>query len=212
MQRAFAAAGLPEPAGGVVREVIGLSLSKAISSLMNEELQIDSFLHQHITQAYRDSYRLAEKNINLFPDVKETLKILRSRGYWLGVVTGKSRPGLLRVLESFELGDFFYVWRTADCTRSKPHPAMVLECMQEMGVVADQTCVVGDAVFDIQMARAAGVRALGVSFGVADAGDLLRAGASHVVDDFADLLAFFPALQDMPQSPTIADGNNSEAS
>jgi len=196
MQRAFAAAGLPEPAGGVVREVIGLSLSKAISSLMNEELQIDSFLHQHITQAYRDSYRLAEKNINLFPDVKETLKILRSRGYWLGVVTGKSRPGLLRVLESFELGDFFYVWRTADCTRSKPHPAMVLECMQELGVQADQTWVVGDASFDMQMAVAAGVEALGVSFGVASSDELLLAGARCVVNDFTELLVHFPRLPD----------------
>ncbi|MDQ6999747.1 MAG: HAD-IA family hydrolase [Mariprofundus sp.] len=196
MQHAFAAAGLPEPAADAVREVIGLSLSRAITGLMDESLQIDAPLYQHITQAYRDNYRLAEESIDLFPDVKETLEVLRSRGYWLGVVTGKSRPGLLRVLESFELGDLFYVWRTADCTHSKPHPAMVLECMLELGVPADRTWVVGDACFDMQMAVAAEVEALGVSFGVASSDELLQAGARRVVNDFAELLAYFPRLPD----------------
>ena len=128
--------------------------------------------------------------------MKETLEVLRSRGYWLGVVTGKSRAGLLRVLESFELGDLFYVWRTADCTHSKPHPAMVLECMLELGVPADRTWVVGDACFDIQMAVAAEVEALGVSFGVASSDELLQAGARRVVNDFAELLSYFPRLPD----------------
>jgi len=196
MQKAFAAAGLPEPAADAVRKVIGLSLCKAISSLMDDELQDDSSLYQHITQAYRDYYRLAEKDIELFPGVEEALEVLRARGYWLGVVTGKSRPGLLRVLESFELGELFYVWRTADCTHSKPHPAMVLECMQELGVQADRTWVVGDASFDMQMAVAAGVEALGVSFGVASSDELLRAGARSIANDFTELLAYFPHLPD----------------
>ncbi len=196
MQHAFVANGLPEPAANAVREVIGLSLSRAVSGLMNEELQIDAPLYQHITQAYRDYYHLAEKDIELFPDVKETLEVLCSRGYWLGVVTGKSRAGLLRVLESFELGDLFYVWRTADCTHSKPHPAMVLECMLELGVPADRTWVVGDACFDMQMAVAAEVEALGVSFGVASSDELLQARARRVVNDFAELLAYFPRLPD----------------
>jgi len=196
MQKAFIAAGLPEPAGDAVCEVIGLSLNRAISTLMNAELQNDTSLHQHISQAYRDHYRLAEKDIHLFPDVKETLEVLRSRGYWLGVVTGKSRPGLLRVLESFELDDLFYVWRTADCTHSKPHPAMVTECMQELGITTERTWVVGDASFDMQMAVAAGVQAVGVSFGVSPGGELLRAGARRVVHSFIELREYFPPLQD----------------
>jgi len=196
MQKAFIAAGLPKPAGNAVCEVIGLSLQRAISTLIDTELQNDAAMHQHISQAYRDHYHLAEKDIHLFPDVKETLEVLHSRGYWLGVVTGKSRPGLLRVLESFELGDLFYVWRTADCTHSKPHPAMVQECMLELGVSANRTWVVGDACFDMQMAVAAGVEALGVSFGVSAHDELVRAGARRVVNKFTELLAYFPHLPD----------------
>lgn len=196
MQQAFAAAGLQEPSEGAVNRVIGLSLKKAISMLLHEELHMESPLYQQITQAYRDYYRLAENDIDLFPDVVNTLKELRCRGYWLGVVTGKSRAGLLRVLASFDLHDLFYVWRTADCTHSKPHPAMVLECMQELGVTAEKTTVVGDACFDMQMAVAAGVRALGVSFGVSSADELIQAGADGVVNDFTDVPVHFPPLQD----------------
>jgi len=194
MQQAFASAGAQPPSVGVVRRVIGLSLSRAIETLLDEDLLADAALQQRIAAAYRDHYRRAETHVRLFPDVRVTLEALRERGYWLGVVTGKSRPGLLRVLEAFELDELFYVWRTADCTHSKPHPAMVQECMQELGVAPARTCVVGDAVFDVQMSQAAGVRALGVSFGVADRDALLQAGAEAVVDDFAALLAHFPPL------------------
>jgi len=169
-----------------------------VTGLLPAEWHDDVQLHQQIEQAYRESYLSAEHGIALFPHVRETLEALRERGYWLGVVTGKSKSGLLRVLERFHLAELFYVLRTADCTHSKPHPAMVLECMQEMGVVAEQTVVIGDALFDIQMAKAAGVRSLGVSFGVAETESLLQAGAEDVVHAFPDLLAYFPPLQELP--------------
>jgi len=208
MQQAFKAVALPEPTAEAVNQIIGLSLSKAIDGLLPLESQSDISLHQQIEQAYRQSYLTAEDDVELFPHVRETLETIRQRGYWLGVVTGKSKPGLLRVLERFDLSDQFYVLRTADCTHSKPHPAMVLECMQEMGVKAEQVCVVGDALFDIQMARAAKVRSLGVSFGVASSEELLQAGAEVVVNDFAEFLQHFPPLQDLSQKPTMSGRKN----
>jgi len=209
MQYAFKNTGLKTPEEHAVCDVIGLSLTKAIGRLLSGAQKNDSALCQHITQQYRQHYLDCEQHITLFPHVRETLETLRASGYWLGVVTGKSHSGLLRVLDSFALRDMFYVLRTADCTHSKPHPAMVLECMQELGVSAAQTCVVGDAVFDIQMAKAAGARALGVSFGVASPAELLQAGAFDVVDHFSDLLKYFPTLQDRALSPTIASEKQS---
>jgi len=191
MQKAFSRYGLPEPSSQAVFDVIGLSLVKAV-----DQLAATTELSEKIILAYREYYRAAEDEPELYPGVHDTLQALRQRGYWLGVVTGKSMTGLLRVLDAFDLQDYFYVLRTADCCNSKPHPAMVLECMAEMGVEATQTFVVGDALFDIQMANAAGVRSLGVSFGVSGSDELDHAGAGVVVDDFSDLLAYFPPLQD----------------
>jgi len=199
MQQAFVTCGLVAPAGQNVNSVIGLSLRRAVYALLDDMHKDDASLLECLMQRYRQHYLKLEHEISLFPQVKETLEVLRARGYWLGVVTGKSRPGLQRVLEIFELADLFLVLRTADCTHSKPHPAMVLECMQELGVEPAQTCVVGDAVLDAQMAVSASVKFIGVSYGVAAGDELLRNGADTVVDEFCELSVHFPPLQDCAQ-------------
>jgi len=190
MQQAFSLAGLQPPSERQVSAIIGMSLHSAVLALLNGRAE----MLEQVIDGYRDSYRDSESQVSLFPHVSETLGALRERGYWLGVVTGKSHPGLLRVLDTFELAGHFLVLRTADCTHSKPHPAMVLECMSEMGVESDQAVVVGDALFDVQMANAANVRSIGVSFGVAAGSELMAAGAQAVVDNFAELLEYFPPL------------------
>ncbi|MCF7822168.1 MAG: HAD-IA family hydrolase [Mariprofundaceae bacterium] len=189
MQMAFATCGLDEPSGVAVSRVIGLSLQAAV-----EALTPDTTCNARIIEAYRRHYTAAEASLSLYPGVIETLKELQRRGYWMGIVTGKSKPGLMRVLKLFDLTGYFLVLRTADCCLSKPHPAMALECMQELGVLPERTTLVGDAVFDMQMAASANVRPLGVSFGVESAEVLYAQGAVDVADDFPALLAHFPPL------------------
>jgi phosphoglycolate phosphatase len=53
--------------------------------------------------------------------------------------------------------------------------------------------VVGDGVADIAMGKAAGMRAIGVSYGVATTPELVDAGADQVVDSFGDLVALIRA-------------------
>lgn len=195
MQGAFRENDLPEPGESAVRAVIGLSLAEAINRLAD-----GSARQAKIADDYRSIYRAGEAGVSLYPAVHETLLLLRQRGYWLGVVTGKSRAGLKRALEAKGLHELFYVMRTADCCLSKPHPAMVLECMDEMGVAAERTSVVGDAIFDIQMAAAAGVTSFGVSYGVSSGKSLHAAGAAAIVDNFSDLLGYFPALRGVQEA------------
>lgn len=195
MQTAFADNGLAAPDAASVRAIIGLSLAVAVDQLAPG---FDDGLRQAVLARYRHAYVASESSLALFAGVREGLATLCHKGYWLGIVTGKSRHGLLRVLDAFDLHALFQVWRTADCCPSKPHPAMVLECMQELGVGADATQVIGDACFDMQMARAAGVRALGVSFGVEPAERLMDAGAARVFHRFDEIAPSFPSLAPAP--------------
>jgi len=197
MQLAFCDCDLEPPTSTAVQQVTGLSLSLAVAGLTEA---VD--MHERIVAAYRSHYRSGEADIQLFPGVRETLDALKDRGYWLGIVTGKSKPGLMQALDLFSLRDYFYVIRTADCTPSKPHPAMVLESMEEMGAQACNTHVIGDAVFDMQMARAAGVQAIGVSYGAASAEMLAEAGASRIVHQFPELLSSFPGSLSLLSSPS----------
>jgi len=192
MQRTFEESALPAPTASAVRDVIGLSLHEAVLRLLP---QGEDEQRQMIIAGYRQRYGAAPDTSPLYAGVRETLETLRQNGYWLGIVTGKSHRGLMHTLDQHDLHATFHVWRTADACPSKPHPAMVLECMQEMGVEAAQTSVVGDSCFDIEMAAASGVQALGVSFGVGTPESLQQAGASDVVHSFADLLVHFPPLQ-----------------
>ncbi|MDX8382672.1 MAG: HAD-IIIA family hydrolase [Ghiorsea sp.] len=192
MQKAFSDHGLIEPDYQDVLAIIGLSLVAAVEQLAPADLDEQS--KRNIGASYAANYRASETSLALYPHVVETLQTLASRGYQMGVVTGKSKRGLQRVLDKFDLHRFFPVWRTADCCFSKPHPAMALECMQEMGAADRNTTVIGDSRFDIQMAKAARVRSIGVSFGVEDAPALLDEGAEVVIDHFVDVLEHFPAL------------------
>jgi len=192
MQKAFTDHGLEEPEYDDVLGIIGLSLKAAVEALVFEDLSEAEI--KKIADAYGRNYRAMESKLALYPNVIQTLETLQKRGYHMGVVTGKSSGGLLRVLDTFDLHRFFPVWRTADLCKSKPHPAMVLECMQEMGAVAKNTTVIGDSRFDIQMANAADVIAYGVSFGVEPAQVLQDEGALKVVDNFEDILELYPVL------------------
>ena len=106
----------------------------------------------------------------------------------LGAVTGKSRRGLDLIRGTHGFEKTFFVSRTADDCPSKPHPAMVTECCGDAGVDAARTVVIGDAIYDMQMAKAAGAQAIGVSWGYGEARALAAAGADAVVHEVAHIL------------------------
>lgn len=101
----------------------------------------------------------------LFKGVRESLEALAEDGYLLAVATGKSRRGLEYVLEQTELGGFFHATRTVDEAFSKPHPQMLLDVLEELGVHPRAAVMIGDTTYDLEMARNAGTAAVGVCSG-----------------------------------------------
>jgi phosphoglycolate phosphatase len=78
--------------------------------------------------------------------------------------------------------------RCADETRSKPDPLMLLELMAERGKPARQVVMVGDTEYDLDMAVQAGVRSIGVSFGVHSKERMSGHGPLAIVDELSQLL------------------------
>ncbi len=191
MRLAFEDCGLAPPDSDAIASIIGLSLREAVRHLLGRDAGVEQ-----IASAYRRFWLQQERHVSLFEGVPSMLQHLVDQGYWLGIVTGKSSAGLMRVLELFDLKRHFLVWRTADRCPSKPHPAMVLECADELGVHPEQTVVIGDSPFDMAMARAAGALAYGVSFGVGSTASLLREGARAVFDHPRDISNAFTIADD----------------
>ena len=155
-----------------IRNIIGLGLKEAAEALLPG--RSESFYGQYIDR-YRHHFLEADTTpMPLFEGVTETLVDLHGQGWLLAVATGKSRRGLNRAFEETGLGELFVASRCADEAPSKPHPGMLEELMEELGVSPQETLMVGDTEYDLQMALNAGTSAVAVCYGVHERQRLLE--------------------------------------
>ena len=184
LQRASHDAGVPVPDDVSSRGVIGLGLPEALIRLFPE---LDEPLRQQVGQGYRRHYADNEHEVQLFHGVEEAIQELADAGFMLAVATGKGRGGLNRALQKSGLGPQFLTTRCVDECFSKPHPQMLEEIMDELGVMSDRTLMIGDSAFDLQMALNARVAAVGVSYGAQPEDLLLTHAPLACFDSFAKL-------------------------
>ena len=169
-----------------VKGIIGLSLPEAIVALYPDLADAST------TAAFREAYiahylGLDAEPAAMYPGVIEGLKQFREQGHLLAVATGKGRQGLDRVLAGQGLTEFFDVTRCADETASKPHPLMIQEILAHCEVSPEQALMIGDSVFDLEMARRAGVDSVAVGYG-AQSSEVLRAYSPRfAMNDFSEL-------------------------
>lgn len=193
MAAAFAAAGLEVPSRREVLGIVGLSLDVAIPRLAPEAD------HPKMVQAYKDAYAAlriktgAAQSSPLYPGAHEALMRLNARpDVVLGIATGKSKRGLDKLIEGHSLEGIFVTQQVADFHPSKPHPSMIHQAMRDTGVDADQSVMIGDTSFDMEMAAAAGVYGLGVNWGYHPVSALTA--AREILTDFSALDAALDSL------------------
>ena len=162
MQRALKELDLPVLPREKIRDIIGLGLREAIMRLLPD---CDDDLLLMITDCYRHHF-FTDDPCEPFAGAEQVLQHLHGAGYLLAVATGKGRQGLDRVLRSTGFSQYFVETRCADEAHSKPHPQMLLEIMDILGVDAKHTLMVGDTEYDLNMANAANTAAVGVDYGV----------------------------------------------
>ncbi|NKB45647.1 MAG: HAD-IA family hydrolase [Alphaproteobacteria bacterium] len=188
MQIAAKEAGLPHPPDEDISRIIGLSLGQAIADLFPDA---NADAHADIFAAYRvEALRVRADPANpetLFDGAYEAVRTLREAGYLLGIATGKARPGVDHFCTRYDMEGWFDTIQTPDTNPSKPHPGMIESALAETGVSVSRTVMIGDTVFDIEMARNAGVFGIGVAWGNHPVYELERAGSHHIVEAIEDL-------------------------
>ena len=168
MQEAARELGVAVPPLERARHVIGLGLHDAMRIAVPE---VPAQRYPEFVASYRRHFLARKDAMQLFDGMRGLLEELSGK-HLLAVATGKSRAGLDRALMRSGLGPYFHSTRCADECFAKPHPAMLEEIMDELGVERARTLMVGDTTHDLQMARNAGVAALAVAFGAHPAGAL----------------------------------------
>ena len=177
---------LPQKNVTELSNIIGLGLYEALNTLFPEFSQND---YQQMIDRYRYHFFASDPSLP-FPGVDLVLSELRANGYLLAVATGKGRRGLDKALDNTGFRQWFHTSRCADETRSKPHPQMLEEILDELGVEPQSAVMIGDTEYDLQMANNAGMPALGVSYGVHERERLLQCEPVTVLDEIHALLGW----------------------
>lgn len=197
-----AALDVPEPPLSEIPLVIGLSLHEALLRLFPD---VEPQTHERMSATYRERFKRLRASPDyaepLFPGTLEALDALTEEGFLLGIATGKAQRGVDYLLKRHGLEGRFVTSQTPDTAPGKPHPGMVLNALKETGVDADNAVMIGDTAFDIQMAKAANVSSIGVSWGNHPPDELVQAGAHRMIDHLDDLLR---AVQGLMLTATAA--------
>jgi phosphoglycolate phosphatase len=184
MQKACADLDLEIPTDALASHVIGLGLNESIKIILPN---LDPGDYPIVLERFRHYYLSQDHELILFHGIRELLEDLKKKGHLLAVATGKPRHGLDRTLKLHGLEQFFHDTKTADQTRAKPHPQMLLELLDQWGTPPHKVVMIGDTSHDLKMAKNAGVDAIAVTYGAHPKEELLAHSPIACVDQVKEL-------------------------
>ena len=148
--------------------------------------RVDALIHAYQTCYHANHDRM----IALFPGIREMLEALKTYQIRMGIVTSKRRPTTRLAIERLHLSPYFgAVVTEQDVPAPKPAPDPVFAALRVLGSAAEDALMVGDAVFDMQAAQAAGVRGAAALWGTREEDALLATGPDFTLRAPADLVA-----------------------
>lgn len=167
---------------------VGNGVTRLVERALPELLRTTDY----IAAARKDFVEYYYDNIDnysvAYDGVHELLQRCVDAGATLAVASNKFHSGTNRLIERF-FGDieFAAIYGNRDGFPLKPDRAIIDLIMEQCGATADNTYMVGDSGIDIQTARAAGVHAIGVSWGFRDRQELVESGAEYIADNTEEL-------------------------
>lgn len=187
MQETMRVLGYPVAGEEAIAATIGLTLEDGFRELFPGLTERDIL---RCADVYRDLFEKNRRKMipTLFPHVKETLNLLKERGYILSVASSRQSVSLRGFLHDMSVEDCIsYILGADNVEKSKPDPEPVLKTLRELGIPAEESLVVGDMPVDIIMGLRAGAATCGVTYGNSSREDLVEAGAGYIIEDISEL-------------------------
>jgi phosphoglycolate phosphatase len=181
IQYALERLGAPIPPREELRAWIGPPLRVTFPLALGDdhaavERAVDLYRERFSTVGWREHV--------VYPGIGDVVDALAARGDRLAVVTTKPDLYAGKIVRSLPFGARFeQVYAAQPGSRDSEKAAMIARALREFGSRADDAVMIGDRHFDIDGARANGVRALGVRWGFGSEGELRAAGADAIADD-----------------------------
>ncbi|MDO5089473.1 MAG: HAD-IA family hydrolase [Leptotrichiaceae bacterium] len=187
-KRAFESQNMTVPDEETIKYYIGIPLETSMKKMAGEEIDEEKF--QNLLAEFRKTLLEIEKDcLKIFPDVKELLNILREKKIECFVLSSKKDSVLLRNLKMLEIEDYFTEIVGPDNLKNhKPHPEGIEMLAEKYGFDREKTVMIGDAIFDIQMGKAAGVKTCAVTWGIHNTDMLKKENPDIMIDSPLDLI------------------------
>lgn len=187
-RKTFEEFGLSIPSEEVIEYYMGIPIEKSFKE-MSERILTDEEFNQ-LLQTFRKNYKEVENDLlNVFPFIPEVLNTLRQTKKLLFVVSSKKSDVLLRNLQTLSIDHYFHEIIGSDkVTNYKPHPEGILKIVEDYQLNKETTIMIGDATFDLQMAKSAGVNSCGVTWGSHPEEKLAEENPTFLIQNVQDLL------------------------
>jgi phosphoglycolate phosphatase len=142
-----------------------------------------------VAQRYRAIYDV--RNVEMcppFPGLGQMLEELKKASVMIAIVSSKRRNLIEPVLAHHSISAYFsLVVGSQDVSNHKPHPEAVHHTVDKLGMSHHEAVVIGDSIYDLDMARNAGVDAIGVTTGIHTKEILAKAEPREIVGSLAEV-------------------------
>lgn len=167
--------------------LIGVPLVRQIEILFPEH---EHRFHEEVAQRYRDIYDSRAIEIcPPFAGLEEMLRTLSKAEILISIASSKRRHLIDTVLEFHKLTDYFsLIVGAEEVSKHKPDPESVIFSAQKLQISLSESVVIGDSSFDLDMARNAGVDAIGVTTGIHTREYLSKSEPKHIVSSLLDVV------------------------
>lgn len=165
----------------------------ALSCSFKEFYGFDDNQTEEAIKKYREYYSVTGLFENApYEGIKELLETIKASGKKMIVATGKPEEFSKRILDKFELSQYFdmLVGATMDESRNTKE-AILAYALEKLGnPEADKCVMIGDRKFDIIGAKENGIKSIGVLYGFGDLEELQNAGADYIAENVSDIAKF----------------------
>ena len=187
VNHALQSCGYPLRTRDEVRRFIGNGVVKLMQRAMPADVSQPEF--DRCFASFRSYYLSHMTDLTrVFPGILPLLEALRDRGIQTAVVSNKLHAGVTGLCNDYFGSLLSCAFGVQTESERKPNPVNVLRALDHIGVQKEHAVYVGDSEVDVQTARNAGLRCVGVTWGYRDKDTLLQAGAGALIDSPNQLL------------------------
>lgn len=182
---------LEVPSAETVRYYMGVPIETFIPELVEKQgKHYSAGQFETMYDSFRRHYgEIERETTTLFPQMKDTLTVLKDAGKKLFIVSSKSSTSLKRNLKALGIVDLFDDLIGSDqVDHYKPAPDGILMVVTKYQLNKDESVMIGDAKYDLQMGKAAGVKTCGCLWDTFDAQLLKAEDPDFLLEKPAELL------------------------